>query len=131
MRLNKNIRKRWPIISNKAKRSQTKSKKNICRREQILNNFGVAIIGSRNSSREGEKITEEIVTKLVKKDIVIISGLAKGIDGKAHQTCINNGGTTIAVIGSGFDNIYPKENKKIYKEIIEISKNKIIEDEEF
>ncbi len=87
--------------------------------EQILNNFGIAIIGSRNSSKEGEKITEEIVTKLVKKDIVIISGLAKGIDSKAHQTCINSGGKTIAVIGSGFNNIYPKENEKMYKRIIE------------
>ncbi len=87
--------------------------------EQILNNFGIAIIGSRNSSKEGEKITEEIVTKLVKNDIIIISGLAKGIDSKAHQACINSGGKTIAVIGSGFNNIYPKENEKIYKRIIE------------
>lgn len=87
--------------------------------ERILNNFGIAIIGSRNSSKEGEKITEEIVTKLVKKDIIIISGLAKGIDSKAHQACINSGGKTIAVIGSGFNNIYPKENEKIYKRIIE------------
>ncbi len=87
--------------------------------ERILNNLGIAIIGSRNSSKEGEKITEEIVTKLVKKDIIIISGLAKGIDSKAHQVCINSGGKTIAVIGSGFNNIYPKENEKIYKRIIE------------
>lgn len=87
--------------------------------ERILNDFGIAIIGSRNSSKEGEKITEEIVTKLVKKDIIIISGLAKGIDSKAHQVCINSGGKTIAVIGSGFNNIYPKENEKIYKRIIE------------
>lgn len=87
--------------------------------ERILNNFGIAIIGSRNSSKEGEKITEEIVTKLVKKDIIIISGLAKGIDSKAHQVCINSGGKTIAVIGSGFNNIYPKENEKMYKRIIE------------
>lgn len=87
--------------------------------ERILNNFGIAIIGSRNSSKEGEKITEEIVTKLVKKDIIIISGLAKGIDSKAHQACINSSGKTIAVIGSGFNNIYPKENEKIYKRIIE------------
>lgn len=87
--------------------------------ERILNSFGIAIIGSRNSSKEGEKITEEIVTKLVKKDIIIISGLAKGIDSKAHQACINSSGKTIAVIGSGFNNIYPKENEKIYKRIIE------------
>lgn len=56
---------------------------------------------------------------MVKKDIIIISGLAKGIDSKAHQTCINSGGKTIAVIGSGFNNIYPKENEKMYKRIIE------------
>ncbi len=109
-----------PLFPIKLKEVRPKVKKlYIEGNEQILNNFGIAIIGSRNSSKEGEKITEEIVTKLVKKDIVIISGLAKGIDSKAHQTCINSGGKTIAVIGSGFNNIYPKENEKMYKRIIE------------
>ena len=86
--------------------------------EKIINNFGIAVVGSRNSSRDGEKITEEFVKKFCKMNINIISGLAKGIDSIAHQTCINSGGITIAVLGSGFNHIYPKENKQLYKKII-------------
>ncbi len=86
--------------------------------EKILNDFGIAVIGSRNSSKEGEKITQEFVEQLCDKEINIISGLAKGIDSKAHKTCIINKGKTIAVIGSGHNYIYPKENKKLFEEII-------------
>lgn len=86
---------------------------------EILNDFGLAVIGSRNSSKEGERITEELVRKLVKYNINIISGLALGIDTKSHISCITNGGKTIAVIGSGFDYVYPKENKGLFKRIIE------------
>lgn len=85
---------------------------------QILNNFGLAVIGSRNSSKEGEKTANEFVSKLTSYDISIISGLAKGIDSIAHETCISNGGKTIAVLGSGFDHIYPRENKQLFKKII-------------
>ena len=84
-----------------------------------LNKIGIAIVGSRNSSREGEKTTIEFSKKLTQKGINIISGLALGIDTVAHQTCINNGGKTIAVIGSGFKKIYPKENYNLYKKILE------------
>lgn len=84
-----------------------------------LNETGIAIVGSRNSSREGEKTTMEFCKKLTQKGINIISGLAAGIDTVAHQTCINNGGKTIAVIGSGFKKIYPKENYNLYKKILE------------
>lgn len=83
-----------------------------------LNNFSIAIIGSRNSSREGEKIAKEFSEKLTKIGINIISGLALGIDSIAHKECINNGGKTIAVIGSGLNKIYPKENYYLYKEIL-------------
>ena len=86
---------------------------------EILNDFGIAVIGSRNSSKEGERLTEELVRKLVKYNINIISGLALGIDTKSHTSCITNGGKTIAIIGSGFDYIYPKENKELFKKIIE------------
>lgn len=84
-----------------------------------LNEFGIAIIGSRNSSKEGEKITKEFTKKLTQKGINIISGMAVGIDSIAHTTCLQNGGKTIAVLGSGLNNIYPKENYKLYKDILE------------
>lgn len=86
--------------------------------EKIINNFGIGVVGSRNSSREGERITQEFVKQFCKYNMNIISGMAKGIDSMAHQTCINNGGITIAVLGSGFNHIYPKENKILYEEII-------------
>ncbi|MGN1330769.1 MAG: DNA-processing protein DprA [Clostridia bacterium] len=85
---------------------------------KILNNFGIAVIGSRNSSKEGEKITNEIVEKLSKYNINIISGLALGIDTQAHNSCLYAKGKTIAVIGSGFNHIYPTENKDLFQRII-------------
>lgn len=84
-----------------------------------LNEFGIAIIGSRNSSKQGEEITKEFTKKLIEKGINIISGMAIGIDSVAHTTCVQNGGKTIAVIGSGLNNIYPKENYELYKKILE------------
>ena len=84
-----------------------------------LNKFGIAIIGSRNYSKEGEKITNEFSGKLSKAGINIISGLAKGIDSIAHESCIEAKGITIAVLGSGFNYIYPKENEKLYQKILE------------
>ena len=83
-----------------------------------LNGFNIAIIGSRNSSKEGEKIAREFTRKLTDLGINIISGLALGIDTIAHKECIRNGGKTIAVIGSGFNNIYPEENYRLYENIL-------------
>ena len=51
--------------------------------------------------------------------MVIVSGMAKGIDSIAHETCIKNSGKTIAVLGSGFKHIYPKENERLFYNIIE------------
>lgn len=86
--------------------------------EKILNNFGVAIIGCREYSEYGKKVAKDISFKLAKQGINIISGLAKGIDSFAHIGCIVAGGRTIAVLGSGFNNIYPKDNLELVKEII-------------
>lgn len=77
----------------------------------------VAVVGSREMSDRGKKITQEFVKVLVKEGITIVSGLARGIDTVAHQTAIENGGRTIAVLGSGLDIIYPPENKKLAQEI--------------
>jgi DNA processing protein len=77
----------------------------------------VAVVGSREMSERGRKLTEEFVKELVKNNITIVSGLARGIDTVAHQTALKYGGRTIAVIGSGLDIIYPPENKKLAEEI--------------
>ena len=77
----------------------------------------VAVVGSRDMTERGRKLTEKFVKVLVKNKITIVSGLARGIDTTAHQTALDNGGRTIAVIGSGLDIIYPPENKKLSEEI--------------
>ena len=78
----------------------------------------IAIIGSRNCSRYGERAAKDFAYNLAKEDICIVSGLAKGIDSFSHIGALNAKGKTIAVLGSGLDNIYPKENIKLVEEII-------------
>ena len=79
----------------------------------------VAVVGSRENSNYGKESTELIVEGLSKKEITIVSGLAKGIDSIAHQNALSNKGNTIAVIGNGLNIIYPKENAQLYKDIEE------------
>lgn len=73
----------------------------------------LAIVGSRQSTSYGKNTLEHILPALVEKKIVIVSGLAKGIDALAHQTALELGGHTIAVIAGGFNHLYPKENQKL------------------
>lgn len=77
----------------------------------------VAIVGTRNPSEEGVRRTRKLVKMLVKGGYTIVSGLAKGIDTVAHQTAIESGGETIAVIGTPLDHAYPKENADLQKQI--------------
>lgn len=86
--------------------------------ETILNNFGISIVGSRRASKYGEDIAKSLAYGLSKKGINIISGMAIGIDAAAHRGALIAKGKTIAVLGSGFDNIYPKENTALFFEII-------------
>ena len=78
----------------------------------------IAMIGSRNCSSYGERAAKDFAYNLAKEDICIVSGLAKGIDSFSHIGALNARGKTIAVLGSGLDNIYPKENIKLVEEII-------------
>ena len=80
---------------------------------------GIAVIGTRHMTEYGEKIARKFTKELALRDITVISGLAIGVDKIAHSETLRTGGKTIAVIGSGFDKIYPKENLELYKKIIE------------
>lgn len=84
-----------------------------------IDNESVAIVGSRNCSLYGKKNADFFSYELAKRNVNVVSGLAKGIDAVAHQACINAKGKTIAVIGNGLDNIYPKENLKLAEKILE------------
>jgi DNA processing protein len=77
----------------------------------------IAVVGSRECSSYGLKMTTVITGELAKAGLYIVSGLAKGIDASAHWATINQGGRTIAVLGSGIENCYPKENIDLYNEI--------------
>lgn len=83
----------------------------------LLNERSVCVVGSRNASAESMKKTEKIVKSLIKRNIVVNAGLARGIDTATHKTAIDNGGRTIAVIGTPINQYYPKENKELQKAI--------------
>lgn len=86
---------------------------------EILNEIGIAVIGSRTNTLYGEKMCKKFVKNLVEYNINIISGLAIGIDSIAHKTCLRNGGKTIAVLPSGLENIYPSHHRELVKTIID------------
>ena len=86
---------------------------------ELLNKEIIAIVGSRNCSEYGWKQAKKISTALSQNGICIISGLAIGIDSISHISAMNNAGKTIAVLGAGFNNIYPKENKELFNKILE------------
>ena len=78
----------------------------------------IAIVGCRKHTAYGEKAANYFSYNLAKQGFTIISGLARGIDSLAHKGALDANGKTIAVIGSGLDLIYPKENVKLAKEIV-------------
>lgn len=73
----------------------------------------ISIVGTRNPTEYGLKMTEYFVESLVTQRWVTVSGLAKGIDAKVHECTLQKDGKTIAVLGSGFNHIYPKENVQL------------------
>ncbi|MFB2515530.1 DNA-processing protein DprA [Lysinibacillus sp. OTC-L20] len=86
----------------------------------ILNTSkSVACVGTRRASETTLKLVGDVVKALVEEEIVIISGLAKGIDAQSHKECLVYGGKTIAVLAHGLDTIYPKENTALAETILE------------
>jgi len=79
----------------------------------------LAVVGTRRPTVYGRQVTEEIVTDLARNKITIVSGLAKGIDSIAHRAALEANGRTIAVFACGLDIVYPAENAKLAREIIE------------
>jgi len=79
--------------------------------------WAVAIVGTRRMSSYGESVTQELCNALATNGITVVSGLAKGIDGVAHRSALKSGGRTIAILGSGLDQLYPPENRQLAREI--------------
>lgn len=87
--------------------------------ESLLNKKSIAIIGSRECTMYGYEQAKKFAKELSKENICIVSGMAIGIDSAAHIGAKGEIGKTIAVLGSGFNNIFPEENKNLFHEILE------------
>ena len=90
--------------------------------KQLLKQKNIAIVGAREATEYGKNIALQFSRELSEKGINVISGLALGIDTYAHLGTLqsNNLGKTIAVLGSGLDEIYPKQNTELARKIIQL-----------
>ncbi len=81
--------------------------------------WAVAIVGTRRITAYGRQVAERIAAHLAAAGVTVVSGLALGVDTVAHQTALEAGGRTLAVLGSGVDRIYPARNRKLAARIME------------
>ncbi|HEX4651229.1 MAG TPA: DNA-processing protein DprA [Granulicella sp.] len=84
----------------------------------LLARPGIAVVGTRQPSPYGVGMAEVLSRDLANRRMVILSGMARGVDTAAHKAAIQAGGRTVAVWGTGIDVIYPKENKRLAEEIV-------------
>ena len=77
----------------------------------------LGMIGSRNASAYGRQVAEILSRDLAFQDLIVVSGMARGIDSICHKGALDAGGRTIAVLGSGLDVVYPRENEQLYQDI--------------
>ncbi len=87
--------------------------------DELLSQPCVAIVGSRKVTPYGRTVTHQIASELSARGVVIVSGLALGVDSIAHAATVESGGKTIAVLPCGLDNIYPRSHTQLAKQIIE------------
>jgi len=83
------------------------------------NSANIAVVGSRNATDYGISTTRRLSNDLARRGLVVVSGMARGIDTAAHRGAIDGGGTTFAVLGSGLERVYPPENRPIFDKIAE------------
>ncbi len=84
----------------------------------LLNEPGIAVVGTRHPSPYGAGMAEMLARDLARRGLVVLSGMARGVDTCAHKGALDIGGKTVAVWGTGIDVIYPKENKRLAEQII-------------
>lgn len=87
-------------------------------RIDALGKFSVSIVGARKPTPYGRAVAEKLAFDLASRGMVIVSGLARGIDSVAHWGALRSG-QTVAVMGSGLDVVYPRENRKLFEKILE------------
>lgn len=86
---------------------------------KLANQRIIAVVGTRKMTDYGREVTSKLTKELVLNGFTIVSGMALGVDGVAHETTINSGGKTLAVLGTGVDVVYPREHTELYKRIID------------
>lgn len=84
----------------------------------VETDLAIAMIGSRKATAYGIQATEYISRQLAEKGTVIVSGLARGIDSAGHKGSLAVGGKNVGVLGCGIDVVYPRENKKLFNDVI-------------
>jgi DNA processing protein len=84
---------------------------------QVLNHYSISIVGTRRPTPYGNQIAERLARDLAERGLIIVSGLARGIDSSAHRgACAASRGGTVGVLGSGIDVLYPKPTRKFVEE---------------
>jgi DNA processing protein len=84
---------------------------------EILTRPAVAIVGARSCSRYGAQVARDLARELAASGVVVISGLARGIDGEAHRGALAGGGLTVAVLGCGIDRDYPRSHAELARRV--------------
>ncbi|HYO63059.1 MAG TPA: DNA-processing protein DprA [Pyrinomonadaceae bacterium] len=78
----------------------------------------VALVGSRRASTYGQNVAAMLARDLASRGVTVVSGLARGIDAAAHRGALEAGGRTVAVLGTGVDDVYPRDHRKLFEEIL-------------
>ncbi|HTV65008.1 MAG TPA: DNA-processing protein DprA [Bryocella sp.] len=86
---------------------------------EVLDKSGISVIGTRHPTPYGISMAERLACDLAAHGLIIFSGMARGIDTAAHRGALNAHGQTVAIWGTGIDEVYPKENRKIADQILE------------
>lgn len=87
--------------------------------DDLLTKPRLSIVGSRKASTYGRAVTSKLSRELADKGVVIVSGLALGVDSIAHSSCLEASGTTIAVLPAGLDKVYPASHAQLARKIVE------------
>jgi len=85
---------------------------------RTLSEPGVAVVGARSCSAYGAQVARSVARELASVGLVVVSGLARGIDGEAHRGALEGGGRTVAVLGCGIDRDYPRSHTELARRIV-------------
>lgn len=84
---------------------------------KALEGMGVAVVGSRRATPYGKMVARKLGRDLALAGMVVVSGMARGVDSESHWGCLEGGGMTIGVLGNGIDVVYPRENRVLYSRV--------------